>query len=280
MDEESLHVWALEGVGDFLMMARLLPELENRTDRLIVECDERLIPLLRRSLASAELVPLRSQVDGDTLPPLGDLQSTDRGVIRHLSPDLHPVELDTGPLQHDQARAAGLRKKYQKRFPGQLLVGLSWYTTSAAQGRARSVLPADLEPLFAQPQCQFIDLQYRDPAQAMEHYEPAAGHLFRDDEVDSRDNLDGLAAQMAALDLVITVDNSTAQLAGALGVPGWVLLHQLPDWRWGLRGDASEWYPSLRLFRQAAQGDWQGVIEQVCAELQAKEDAVSLRCTA
>ncbi len=280
LDDDKLHLWALEGVGDFLMMARLLPEIENRTNNLTIECDERLIPLLKRSVTSASFVGLRPAKVGKKLPALGDVQSTDRGVIRHLSPDLNPAQLETGSLQPDQARADALRKSYQKQFPGQLLVGVSWYTTSAAQGRARSVLPLALDPIFEQSHCQFIDLQYRDPSHPMDAYNLPAGKVYRDDTVDSRDDFDGLAAQLAALDLVITVDNSTAQLAGALGVPGWVLLHQLPDWRWGLRGDSSDWYPSLRLFRQSAQGDWAGVLKQVCGALESLHDTASLKRSA
>ena len=85
---------------------------------------------------------------------------------------------------------------------------------------------------------------------------------------------------MAALDLIIAIDNSTAQLAGALGVPAWVLLHQLPDWRWGLRGDASAWYPSMRLFRQSRQGDWAGVLERIGAELEVMSGADDLKVSA
>lgn len=280
LDDQTLHIWALEGVGDFLMMARLLPELENRASQLVVECDERLIPLLERSLDGSEVVGLRMREEGQPLKALGDVQSTDRGVIRHLSPDLHPVDLETSDLKPDQARADALRKRYQERFAGQLLVGLSWYTTSPAQGHARSVLPRQLASLIRQPQCQFIDVQYRDPDRAMEGYEFAPGQVFRDDEIDARDDFDALAAQLAALDLVITVDNSTAQLAGALGVPAWVLLHQLPDWRWGLRGDSCAWYPSLRLFRQSRQGDWAGVLERVGDALEAMSGAAELKVSA
>jgi ADP-heptose:LPS heptosyltransferase len=67
--------------------------------------------------------------------------------------------------------------------------------------------------------------------------------------------------------LVISVDTSVVHLAGALGRPVWVLLPFVPDWRWLLdRGD-SPWYPTARLFRQAAIGDWDGVIERVASEL-------------
>lgn len=280
LGDDRLHLWALEGVGDFLMMARVLPELENRASNMTIECDARLIPLLKRSLKSGDVVGLRPRTNGKILPTLGDVQSTDRGVIRHLSPDLQPGELETAFLQVDQDRTKDLRKSYQGRFPGQLLVGVSWFTTSPTQGRARSVLPSSLEPLLDQSHCQFIDLQYRDPSQPMADYELGNGQIFRDETIDSRDDFDGLAAQMSALDLVVTIDNSTAQLAGALGVPAWVLLHQLPDWRWGLRGDASAWYPSLRLFRQSSHGDWSDVIEQVCRKLKAAGDGEPWRRTA
>jgi hypothetical protein len=71
------------------------------------------------------------------------------------------------------------------------------------------------------------------------------------------------AAQIATMDLVITIDNSTAHLAGALGVAVWVLLPFAPDWRWLLGRDDSPWYPTMRLFRQAELSNWQSVVEEV-----------------
>jgi ADP-heptose:LPS heptosyltransferase len=65
------------------------------------------------------------------------------------------------------------------------------------------------------------------------------------------------------MDLVITIDNSAAHLAGALGVPTWVLLPFAPDWRWLLDRDDSPWYPSIRLFRQTQIGDWESVVREV-----------------
>jgi ADP-heptose:LPS heptosyltransferase len=69
------------------------------------------------------------------------------------------------------------------------------------------------------------------------------------------------------MDFVISVDTSVAHLAGALGVPVWVLLTWASDWRWLLDRDDSPWYPSMRLFRQKARGDWNGVLERLELEL-------------
>jgi hypothetical protein len=75
------------------------------------------------------------------------------------------------------------------------------------------------------------------------------------------------AALCVLMDLVISIDTSVAHLAGALGVPVWVLLNWAPDWRWLLDRDDSPWYPTMRLFRQKARGDWNSVLERVELEL-------------
>jgi FkbM family methyltransferase len=74
-------------------------------------------------------------------------------------------------------------------------------------------------------------------------------------------------AAMMNLDLTITADTSLAHLAGALGVPVWLALSKVPDWRWGMQGETSPWYPTMRMFRQTALGDWTGVFEQMAAAL-------------
>jgi ADP-heptose:LPS heptosyltransferase len=79
--------------------------------------------------------------------------------------------------------------------------------------------------------------------------------------------MDLFAAQVAAMDLVITIDNSTAHLAGALGVPVWVLLQHGADFRWLRERTDSPWYPTARLFRQPGYGDWAAVLAQVNAAL-------------
>jgi hypothetical protein len=117
--------------------------------------------------------------------------------------------------------------------------------------------------LFAESEVQWISLQYGSHAQA----EVAHAPLFVDRTVDQLVDMDRFAAQVASMDLVITIDNSTAHLAGALGVPVWVLLPFAPDWRWQLDRSDSPWYPSMRLFRQPRPDDWHSVVQEIRSAL-------------
>ena len=102
----------------------------------------------------------------------------------------------------------------------------------------------------------------------MENQAAAAGApLLVDRSVDQFSDVDLFAAQIAAMDMVVTVDNSTAHLAGALGVPALVLLPFVSDWRWLQAREDSPWYPTLRLFRQPKVGDWQSVMQRVKSAL-------------
>jgi len=97
---------------------------------------------------------------------------------------------------------------------------------------------------------------------------------FRDRFVSCQDQIDGAidfletAAVIANCDLIITSDTAVAHLAGGMGKPTWLLLQRVPEWRWGLEGDTTFWYPSMRLFRQRERGDWEALMIRVAAALE------------
>jgi ADP-heptose:LPS heptosyltransferase len=88
-------------------------------------------------------------------------------------------------------------------------------------------------------------------------------------------SLGDLAAVLMNVDLVVTVETAVAHLAGALGVPVWVMLSVAGDWRWLLERSDSPWYPTMRLFRQQRFGDWEDVFERVVAEVKTRLNALS-----
>ncbi|KEF41195.1 MAG: hypothetical protein ER33_12580 [Cyanobium sp. CACIAM 14] len=87
--------------------------------------------------------------------------------------------------------------------------------------------------------------------------------IIEEPTIDNFDDIDGLSSLIDACDLVISISNTTVHLAGGLGKPTWVLLHDVPDWRWGLKENRCLWYSSLRLFRQQQRSDWSPVLLQL-----------------
>ena len=146
-----------------------------------------------------------------------------------------------------------------------LRVGIAWSGNATHRDdHNRSIAFARLAPLFDTRGVQFVSLQ-------KELREADAGLLASEtrlvDVARQFGDFCDTAAAIAAMDLVISVDTSVAHLAGALGKPVWILLPLCPDWRWLTEREDSPWYPTARLFRQPAIGDWDSVVERVRQEL-------------
>jgi ADP-heptose:LPS heptosyltransferase len=138
-------------------------------------------------------------------------------------------------------------------------VGLAWTGNPDHPKNSFRSVPLDtLARLFDLEGVHFFSLQMG-PAAA----ELAARKLPIVDLAPVTGDMADTAAQMAQLDLVITIDTSMAHLAGALARPVWVLLGHSPDWRWLVNREDSPWYPTARLFRQPSHGDWESVIARV-----------------
>jgi hypothetical protein len=153
---------------------------------------------------------------------------------------------------------------------GTLRAGLAWAGNPRnTSDRRRSAPLAVLAPLLSLSGVTWFSLS-KDDGEDQVAAVPEAGRLV---SLEARREFDGTAALIAELDLVVTVDTSIAHLAGALARPTFVLLPFHADWRWRLAREDSDWYPTLRLFRQGAPGDWAGVVSRV-------RDAIAPRTTA
>jgi ADP-heptose:LPS heptosyltransferase len=150
-----------------------------------------------------------------------------------------------------------------------LKVGISWRGGADEHvRRMRSTILDQWSELLRTPRIQFINLQYGATAEELAHVERETGiRIHHWNDADPLCDLDDFAAQIAALDLVISVDNSTVHMAGALGVETWVLLPFAADWRWMLDRSDTPWYCRVRLFRQPRAGCWPPTFSDVAAEL-------------
>jgi len=275
LDGKRLLVFAEQGIGDEIMFASHLPDLASLNGEVVVECDARLQSLFTRSFPDINFIgtrqrstallafydrPVDCEVAAGSLPLL----------IRKLLPSCPGPRgyLATDPvlLQKWQERLAG--------YAGTLKIGISWRGGAQPKSReARSIPLIRWLPLLVHPGFTVVNLQYGDHAWEVDQLQQLHGVSVLDwEDLDQREDIDDLAALICALDLVISVDNMTVHLAGALGEPTATLLPRNADWRWGLDAAETDWYPSMRLFRQHQTGDWDTVIHEVSAYAESLRD--------
>ncbi len=244
----TLLVHGEQGLGDEVLFASCLPDLLKLGADCIVECDPRLVPLFARSFAGAKVVPRRSYA---LAPPIDELPEPDYQIPMGSLPGRFRRSISDFPdrqafLRPDPVRVEFWRKRLDALGPGPK-VGVSW--RSGVQGFGRPTYPPITEwhGLFAYfPDCHFIDLQYDDSAGEHEQLRKAAGTTpVRFPDLDTRNDLDELAALLRALDLVITVPNINAPLAGALGVPTWRLFSFQNRDPMRLGADHYPWFPTI-----------------------------------
>ncbi|MBK6744363.1 MAG: tetratricopeptide repeat protein [Hydrogenophilales bacterium] len=261
----SLLVWSEQGLGDQIMFATLVPELSAYADRIGVTAAERLLPLFRRSFPGIEFMPHKAGTVTSGYASQIAIASLPRLLRRDMGAFAQARHRD---IQADTQQVTALRRHFSPN--GNLVCGLSWGSVGALTGLKRTLTLEMLLPLLAMPGVDFVDLQYLDSSQERKSLAATHGLVVRKvEEIDNRQDLDGLAALMSTCDLVISIDNTNAHLAAALGRPTWILLPYSSDWRWFMGRDDSPWYPSVRLFRQSTPGDWGGVVEAVTSEMAA-----------
>lgn len=255
-----LLLFADQGRGDIIQFARYIPWAATRCAELAVCCPSEMWPILRQFPDVTHLVQQWYQAPPcDCFAPLGSL------------PMLAGTRLDSVPapvpyLCADPSRAAAWRARLDALLPrGHRRVGLIWAGNTAHTGdRERSASLANLSPLAAQRGVTLLSLQ-RGPAQAQAGQYFGRAPLFN--LAPELRGFDDTMAVLDTLDLLISVDTGVVHLAGAMGRPVWVLLPFAPDWRWLLGRDDSPWYPTLRLFRQSALGDWPSAVARAVGAL-------------
>ncbi len=245
-----------QGLGDTIQFCRYVPLVAERGARVIFEVQKSLQALMADFAGPARVI-----ARGDPLPPF------DVHCPLMSLPLAFGTRLETIPAAPAWLRAPAERlTKWQTRLASARppRIGLVWSGNPGHdRDRERSIALRDLLPLL-DVAATFVSLQ-KDVRP-----DDAAVLGQRTDMVNAGVDLadfSDTAALISQLDLVISVDTSVAHLAGALGRLVWILLTHVPDFRWLLDRDDSPWYPSARLFRQAADRSWDDVIMRVRAAL-------------
>lgn len=254
---DTILLHAEQGLGDTLQFVRYAPLVAERGGVVVLEVQPALARLLR-GLPGVRRVMAR----GEALPefawecPLMSLPlafGTTSATI--------PREIPYVRAHAEEVAAA--RQRWQG---GGLRVGIAWAGNPRhRRDRERSMPLRELGPLAEVPDISWFSLQ---KGAAVRQMGQAGSVLPLEDASSGSRDLAETAALVATLDLVISVDTAIAHLAGAMGMPVWVVLPQLADWRWMDEREDSPWYPTARLYRQQVRGEWSRPVLQMVEELQ------------
>lgn len=245
-----------QGYGDTIQFVRYAPMVAARGARVIVECQPELKTLFQSLKGMSQVLAA-----GEPLPHFDSYRA-----LMSL-PMLFGTTLATIPhdIPYLTAEAARVDRFKERIGPEGLRVGLVWAGAAGYQNdRIRSLSLEDLAPLVATEGARFFSLQKG--GAAAQASSPPRGMQMTDVSSELNDFAD-TAAAIANLDLVVCVDTAVAHLAGALGKPVCTLVAFSPDWRWLINRSDTPWYPTMRLFRQSAIGDWSEPVRRIAAEL-------------
>jgi len=267
VSDKTVLVWSEQGIGDEIMFANPVPDLIADGARVVMECGERLVGIYERSFEGATVVartdppsPIIDEANIDFQTPIGSLCAR----YRNTKEDFEAANWRY--LQADPDRQAELAGRYRRLGKG-LLVGICWRSGNPIAGGERSA-PLDLwDGILHQTPATFISLQYGEVEEDISGVRDRLGvEVHVDSEVDPFASAEDWFAQVGAMDMVISIDNSTIQVSGSQGVPTWTLLSYLPEWRFGMEGRGHDWHQSIRVYRQPTPGDWLTVFDAVSAD--------------
>ena len=245
-----------QGLGDTIQFCRYVKLVSDLGANVILEVEEPLIAMLSNLAGVSQVVAKGSALPTfDVHCPLMSLPLAFKTTLATIPSAQAYLPIDSGKVT-DWAGKLGAKGKPR--------VGLVWSgrpahvndrNRSLDLSRVISYLPGNFEYFSLQK-----ELREADQATLQAH--PDIRHFGA-----ALNDFSETAALCGQMDLVISVDTSIAHLSAAIGKPTWVLLPYVPDWRWLLNRDDSPWYPSARLFRQRAVGDWASVLAEVKAAL-------------
>lgn len=253
---ESLLIHCEQGQGDVIQFCRYLPMVKTLGGKIVLEVQAALAPLFK-SLPSVDETtifnPLKPPVVRyDRYIPIGSLPML-------MKTTLENVPTDVPYIKADEVKTA----QWQKRLATEgLRIGLVWSGSNVDPLRACRL--SDWHPWWTNRHIHFYSLQKGPGSKQLTEVDD---NSCIEDLGDELNDFSDTAAVITNLDLVISVDTAVAHIAGAMGKPVWVLLPEVPDWRWLRKRSDTPWYPSMRLFRQKNRGDWSNVIADINSAL-------------
>ena len=267
LEDKNIVVYAEQGVGDEIMFSSCIPDLVEETPKhIFLECDPRLEALFQRSFPTIHVQGKKRDLDLSWAQGHGPL---DYSLPIGSLPKFYRNRVEDFPARDSfLTPEPRLVHKWQQRLSSLgegVKIGISWRGGQRESVIRKASIPLSSWVPLLSMEAQFINLQYGDISKDIAPINEISDvHIHDWDDNDPLTDLDSQAALIATLDLVITIDNSTLHMAGAVGTQTWGLVEYVPDWRWPEAfGDTSPLYPSVQLFRQQQLSDWTHALEDV-----------------
>jgi tetratricopeptide (TPR) repeat protein len=264
---KRLLVYAEQGLGDEIMFASCVNDVLLLASHCVIECNTRLAGLFQRSFPDAHVHGDAKNADQHWLNalPAIDYQVAIGSLPYHFRTEASSFSPRAGYLVASAPAVSRWRETLGST--GKVRVGIAWRGGSLRSRQFIRSIPLPLwEPLLRSDSVECYALQYGEIAGELRELHTHSRLPIKDLGA-AIDDFDELAAIISALDIVISVDNTVAHLAGALGKNVWTLLPQCCEWRYPRSGTTMPWYPSMRLFRRMAGEGWEAVLDRVALAL-------------
>jgi len=262
----TLLVWSEQGLGDHIFFGSMVSDLKKYAKNIIFEVDKRLVNLFERFYKKINFHNIKVKSTEKKLIhgyekhiPAGSL-----GQYLRKSAD----SFERSPKKY-LISSISKEKKFKEKFSKSknLKIGLSWKTLNKKQGN-RNIDLERMTPILSTSNCDFINLQFGNFDKEIQNFRSKHGLSLKIiEKLDNYNDIETLAALIGCLDLIITIQNSTAHLSAALGAPTWIMLPKNARWHWPVNKKKSSWYPTAKLFRQEKNGDWNSVINSIGMDL-------------
>lgn len=243
-------LWSEQGIGDVLMFSSIIPEFFDASDELIIQTDNRLIPIFKRSFPK-NIKYLSSDLnlnDFDFQVPIGSLPF-------HFRPSLGSFARSSGPTLKPNMKRRDHFRNYLLGDSDQKIIGVCWLGGTKFDNyyKQRELELSHIAKIFSEQNVILVSLQHGDHQKELDDLEQLHGVKVKTvPNIDYFNDLDGMASLIAACDHVITSDNSLVFLAGGLGVETSVFLPKSPSWRWLQKSQKSYWHSTVNLYWNTA----------------------------
>ena len=263
----KLLVWPEQGIGDQILYSSLLPDLNRKCSDLIVLLDPRLINLFTRSMGDfCTFYPdnvKETELDYDEHIAMGSLCQYFRADEKDFESSQY------GFLKDDVIKTANIKKDLLALAPlNNKLCGISWGSSSKRDGIHKTIPLKSFIQLLGLTGYTYVSLQYGDTTDEIKVVQDELGvDIISYEKVDNFYDIDGLASLIQACDVVISVDNVTCQIAGALGKEIHILLNYSSWWGWMANRTDSPWYHSVKIYRQDVDKTWSNLSQNLIKNL-------------